>query len=50
MVYVVPALALTVAITSDATGPSGRNGYVRELHRLLADGIVPAAEAGEAAG
>jgi len=50
MIYVVPALALTVAITSDATGPSGRNGYVRELHRLLADGIVPAAEAGDAAG
>ena len=46
MVYVVPALALTVVMTSDPTAPSGRNGYVRELHRLLAGGIIPAAEGG----
>jgi CubicO group peptidase (beta-lactamase class C family) len=44
MIYVVPALGLTAAITSDPTAPSGRTGYVRQLHRLLADGIIPAAE------
>jgi CubicO group peptidase (beta-lactamase class C family) len=47
-VYVVPELALTVVMTSDPTGPSGRGGYVRELHALLADAIVSAA-AGEGA-
>jgi CubicO group peptidase (beta-lactamase class C family) len=46
MVYVVPDLALTVVMTSDHDGPSGRSGYVRELHALLADGIVPAAARG----
>nr|WP_312857395.1 serine hydrolase [Aureimonas pseudogalii] len=45
MIYVVPDLALTVAITSDETQPSGRSGYVQELHRLVAETIVPAAEA-----
>jgi hypothetical protein len=44
MIYVVPALGLTAVVTSDPTGPSGRTGYVRLLHRLLADGIIPAAE------
>ena len=48
MIYVVPELALTVVMTSDPSGPSGRSGYVRELHGLLADGIVAAA-AGEGA-
>jgi CubicO group peptidase (beta-lactamase class C family) len=46
MVYVVPDLQLTAAITSDPTAPSGRTGYVRELHALLANGIIPAAERG----
>jgi len=46
MIYVVPDLALTVVMTSDATSPSGRSGYVRQLHRLLAQGIVAAAERG----
>ena len=46
MVYVVPDLALTAIMTSDHDGPPGRSGYVRELHALLADGIVPAAERG----
>jgi CubicO group peptidase (beta-lactamase class C family) len=46
MVYVVPDLQLTAAITSDPTAPSGRTGYVRELHSLLANGIIPAAERG----
>jgi hypothetical protein len=31
-------------MTSDPAAPSGRNGYVRRLHRLLVDGIIPAAE------
>jgi CubicO group peptidase (beta-lactamase class C family) len=44
MIYVVPDLALTAVMTSDHSGPSGRSGYVRELHALLANGIVPAAE------
>jgi CubicO group peptidase (beta-lactamase class C family) len=44
MLYVVPDLALTVVMTSNADGPSGRSGYVRELHALLADFIIPAAE------
>jgi CubicO group peptidase (beta-lactamase class C family) len=44
MIYIVPDLGLSAAITSDPTTPSGRTGYVRELHGLLADGIIPAAE------
>jgi CubicO group peptidase (beta-lactamase class C family) len=48
MIYVVPDLALTAVMASDHDGPSGRSGYVRELHALLADGIVPAAERGAA--
>jgi CubicO group peptidase (beta-lactamase class C family) len=45
MVYVVPDLRLTVVMTSDATGARD-TGHVAALHALLADGIVPAAEAG----
>jgi CubicO group peptidase (beta-lactamase class C family) len=44
MIYVVPALALTVVATSDPSAPSGRGGYVRELHRLVAEHLIPAAE------
>jgi CubicO group peptidase (beta-lactamase class C family) len=44
MLYVVPDLALTVVMTSDADTPSARTGYVDELHRLMADRIIPAAE------
>ncbi len=40
MIYVVPGLALTVAITSDEN-PSARNGYRDALHALMA-GIVRA--------
>jgi hypothetical protein len=50
MIYVVPGLALTVVMTSDPDAPSGRTGYVRELHALVADDIIPAAEAAEAKG
>ena len=42
MVYVVPDLGLTVIMTSDPTARS-RDGYLEQLHGLLADGIVPAA-------
>ncbi|MBM6592540.1 serine hydrolase domain-containing protein [Microvirga pudoricolor] len=42
MLYVVPSLGLTVVMTSDPTAPSGRTGYVRDLHALLANGIIPA--------
>ena len=48
MIYVVPDLGLTAVMTSDPTAPSGRSGHVRQLHALLADGIVPAAEHGDA--
>jgi hypothetical protein len=43
MLYVVPDLGLTVVMTSDPDGPSGRSGYVRELHGLVRDGLIPAA-------
>jgi CubicO group peptidase (beta-lactamase class C family) len=46
MIYVVPDLALTVVMTSDPTAPSGRGGYVRDLHGLVAGAIIPAAEGG----
>ena len=45
MLYVVPDLGLTVVMTSDIDTPSGRTGYVDELHRLIAEQIIPAAEA-----
>jgi CubicO group peptidase (beta-lactamase class C family) len=45
MIYVIPDLALTVAITSDESGPSARTGYKDDLHRLVAEEIVPAIEA-----
>jgi CubicO group peptidase (beta-lactamase class C family) len=44
MIYIVPDLGLSAAMTSDPTTPSGRSGHVRRLHALLADGIIPAAE------
>lgn len=45
MIYVIPDLELTIAITSDESQPSGRSGYVRQLHRIVAEQVVPAAEA-----
>jgi CubicO group peptidase (beta-lactamase class C family) len=45
MLYIVPDLALTVVMTSDATAARD-GGHIDALHRLLAEGIVPAAEAG----
>ncbi len=45
MIYVIPDLDLTVAITSAEDQPSARSGYVQDLHRLVSETIVPAAEA-----
>ncbi|MBD8680054.1 serine hydrolase [Sphingomonas sp. CFBP 13720] len=45
MVYVLPDIRLTVVMTSDPNG-SRDSGHIDALHRLLADGIVPAAEKG----
>jgi CubicO group peptidase (beta-lactamase class C family) len=35
MIYIVPSLGLTVAMTSSDTGPSARSGYRDDLHALL---------------
>jgi CubicO group peptidase (beta-lactamase class C family) len=45
MIYIIPDLALTVAITSAEDQPSARSGYVQDLHRLVSETIIPAAEA-----
>ena len=45
MIYVVPDLALTVVMTSDASSER-EGGHIDALHALLAEGIVPAATAG----
>jgi len=37
MLYVVPASAMTVVVTSRVTPPSARGRYVRRLHRLVAE-------------
>jgi CubicO group peptidase (beta-lactamase class C family) len=45
MVYVIPDLALTVVITSGTDVPRG-SSYIEELHALVTEGIVPAAQTG----
>jgi CubicO group peptidase (beta-lactamase class C family) len=45
MIYVAPELALTVAVTSDPTRPARSGGHVGDLNALLAEAIIPAAEA-----
>jgi CubicO group peptidase (beta-lactamase class C family) len=45
MIYVVPALGLTAAVTSDTSQPARSGGYVGVLHRLLTEQIIPLAEA-----
>jgi CubicO group peptidase (beta-lactamase class C family) len=45
MVYVLPDLALTVVMTSDAIAARD-GGHIDALHRLVAEEVVPAAEAG----
>jgi CubicO group peptidase (beta-lactamase class C family) len=47
MLYIVPALQLTIAMTSNENNPAARTGYRDELHRLAAD-IIAVVEAGEA--
>jgi CubicO group peptidase (beta-lactamase class C family) len=46
MLFVVPSLGLTVVVASDPTKPARSEGYVGDLHALLAEEIIPAAEAG----
>jgi CubicO group peptidase (beta-lactamase class C family) len=41
MIYVLPELNLTVAITSQETLPSGRTGYRDSLHRMVSREIIP---------
>jgi CubicO group peptidase (beta-lactamase class C family) len=49
MLYIVPELGLTVAMTSDETAPAASTGHRDALHRLLAEIIaVVRAEAAEA--
>jgi CubicO group peptidase (beta-lactamase class C family) len=43
MIYVVPQLRLSVAITSDPTLPARSAGYVGDLHGFLADHLMPLA-------
>lgn len=42
MIYVLPELELSIAITSQENEPSGRSGYRDQLHRLVSQHIVPA--------
>ncbi len=44
MLYIVPSLQLTIAMTSDENNPAARNGYRDSLHRLAGD-IIAAVEA-----
>lgn len=41
MIYVIPELELTIAITSDEGLPAGRSGYRNQLHRLVPQGVIP---------
>jgi CubicO group peptidase (beta-lactamase class C family) len=43
MLYVVPALSLTVVMTSDANAPSGHTGHRDQLHALLGEIIAAVA-------
>jgi CubicO group peptidase (beta-lactamase class C family) len=43
MLYVVPSLGLTVAVTSDPTQPARSEGHAGDLNALLTDLIVPVA-------
>ncbi|MDQ7250004.1 serine hydrolase domain-containing protein [Dongia sedimenti] len=44
MLYVVPALGLTVVMTSDADSPSGRTGHRDALHAVLGEIIAAVSE------
>lgn len=41
MIYVLPELELTIAITSDEFNPSARTGYRSQLHTMVSRYIVP---------
>lgn len=43
MIYVVPGVRLSVAVTSDPGLPARSGGHAGDLHALLAEAIVPAA-------
>ena len=45
MLYIVPSLGLTVAMTSDDGNPSAQSGYRDQLHGLLAEVIASARNA-----
>jgi CubicO group peptidase (beta-lactamase class C family) len=47
MIYVLPELELTVAITSQENLPSGRTGYRDSLHRMLSQDIIPAIQSAQ---
>ncbi|MEN2991535.1 serine hydrolase [Tistrella sp. BH-R2-4] len=40
MLYVVPDIGLVAVVTSDDDVPSGRTGYVRDLHGLIGDAVT----------
>jgi len=44
LIYVVPDVGLTVAVTSDPTRPARSGGYISDLHRLMEELIIPLAE------
>lgn len=51
MLYLIPRLRITVAITSDPTRPARSHGYAGALKRLVAETVIPAARmAGATAG
>lgn len=43
VLYVLPALALTIVVTSDPTPPSSGSGYLRQIHSIVEQHIIPAA-------
>lgn len=43
MIWVIPDLALTVAVTSDPDRPARSQGYAGDLHRLVEETILPEA-------
>lgn len=45
MLWVIPVAELTAAVTSDPTRPARSDGYAGALHALVAETILPAAEA-----
>ncbi|TEW50248.1 serine hydrolase domain-containing protein [Psychromonas algicola] len=45
MIYVLPELALTIAITSQENLPSGRTGYRDLLHDMVSKDIIPTIQA-----